>query len=289
MKKINEVLKKNNIRGTGYTRKGKCVIVDTKDERFVIKPHKTSIYEYLNYRNFEHYPQVMIDSGYEISPYIEDVDIPTEQKMIDLILVIANLHKKTTYYKKISEFDIKEIYEDLKKEINDIRVFYDNLMAEVESSIYMQPSFYLLARNISFVYQMIEMADNNIDKWYKNIKETDRIRVSVIHNNLSLEHYLNNTLISWDKSKIGLPILDLYKLYKTTYNEYDWNELLDIYNSNFKLKDDELFLFYTLISLPLTINFTNVEIDNVREVNEKLNYLKLTYQFLSTKKSEITI
>lgn len=284
MKKINELLKKNNICGLRYQKNGKCIVVDTEDKRLVIKPNKTNIYEYLNYRNFNNYPSLVIDSGYEIMDYVEDIDIPVEQKMIDLINLVSNLHKRTTYYRKISEFNIKDIYEEIKGQIKDTWLFYDNLMMDAETSIYMSPSLYLLSRNISFVYDMLKYCDNNIDKWYENIKNIQRVRVSVIHNNLNLEHFKNNTLLSWDHSKISLPIFDLYKLYRSTYNEYDWNELLNIYYENYSLKEEELFLFMTLISLPLDVNMTNIEIDNVKEMNEKLNYLKLTYKFISTGK-----
>ena len=42
-----------------------------------------------------------------------------------------------------------------------------------------------------------------------------------------------------------------------------------------------------MISIPLEFNITTIEIDNVKEINKKLNYLKSTYQFVTTKKDEI--
>ena len=140
---------------------------------------------------------------------------------------------------------------------------------------------------------MIEYSYNSLNKWKKNIENVDKIRVSIIHNNLKIEHLINDKLISWDNSKISLPIFDLYKLYINTYNEYDWNELLNIYFKNYPLKPEELLLFKILISIPLKLDFTNIEIDNVEEVNNKLDYLKLTYNFIFkdideiNKKSEI--
>ena len=286
MRKINDILKKNNISGNRYRKNGKCIIIDN---RYVIKPNKTNIYEYLNYRNFDNYPNVVIDDGYEIIDYIPSIDIPTEQKMIDLINVISVLHKKTTYYKKISEFDLDKIYNNIKDKISSVKNIYNNLITKAESSIYMSPSDYLLARNISFVYSMIDYSNNNIELWYKKIKDTDKVRVSIIHNNLNLEHFINNILISWDNSKVSLPIFDLYKLYLTTYNEYDWNELINIYSNNYPLKEDELVLFNTLISIPLVPSISNIEIDNVKDINEKLNYLKVTNNYIFTKKDEIKI
>ena len=44
------------------------------------------------------------------------------------------------------------------------------------------------------------------------VKDKRKVRYVVVHNNLDLDHFLkgkNNYLISWDKSKIDLPIYDL--------------------------------------------------------------------------------
>ena len=280
MKEISELLKKNNIKYSSFRKKGSSLIIDNK---IVIKKNKTNIYDYLNYRNFNNYPNLKIDDGYEIIEYIEEVDIPKEQKMIDLIEVISALHKKTNYYKKITDNVIDDIYEEIKNNIEDIKQYYDQLMLEVESSLYMRPSYYLLARNISNVYKVIINASNNLEKWYKDINELKSIRVSIIHNNLSLEHFINNKIISWDNSKIGIPVYDLVKLYKNTYNEYDWVELINIYEDNFLLREEEKVLLNILISIPNKINFTSIEIDNVIKINEELNYIKLTNNFILNK------
>lgn len=289
MQKINEILKRNNISGSRYLKNGKCIIVDNNDRKVVIKPNKTNIYSYLLYRNFDNIPDIYIDSGYEISNYIEEINIPREQKMIDLINIISILHIKTTYYKKISEYNIDEIYNDIKNKISDIKNYYDKLIYDAETSNYMSPYQYLLARNISNVYKSIDYCINNIEKWKEKMNNTDKVRVCIIHNNLKLEHFINNKLISWDNSKIGLPIFDLYKLYINSYNEYDWNELLNIYNNKYKLKSDELLLLSILISIPIKPIISSVEIDSVISVNEILNYIKLTNNLISKRISEITI
>ncbi len=280
MKEINELLRKHDIKPHNYRKCGKCTIINDK---YVVKKSSTDIYDYLKYRNYEYYPDLIVDNGYEISEYIKEVDIPNEQKMIDLISTISLLHKRTTYYKKISEFNLNEIFEDIKNKINDVKYFYDMLITEAESAIYMSPSEYLLARNISYIYSMLEISTSNINKWYELMKTKDKLRVSIIHNNLSLDHFINKKLISWDKAKVSLPIFDLYKLYQKTYNEYDFEELLNIYMSEFPLKEEEIFLFKTLICIPLKIDIKANEVDNVIELNNKLNYLKLTSELIKTK------
>ena len=140
---------------------------------------------------------------------------------------------------------------------------------------------------------MINYSYKSLDMWKKNIESIGKVRVSIIHNNLKLEHLLNDKLISWDNSKIGIPIYDIYKLYINTYDEYDWNELLKIYFTNYSLKDEEILLFKILVSIPHKLELTSIEIDNVKEVNNKLEYLKNTYNFIFkdideiNKKSEI--
>lgn len=285
MKEINELLKKNNIRYSSFRKKGSSIIFDNK---FVVRKNKTNIYDYLSYRNFNNYPNLKIDDGYEIVEYIDEIDIPKEQKMIDLIEVISSLHKKTNYYKKITDNIVDNIYNEIKQNIEEIKNYYDQLMLEAESSVYMRPSYYLLARNISNIYKVIIDASNNLEKWYKDINELKSIRVSIIHNNLSLEHFINNKVISWDKSKISIPIYDLVKLYKNTYNEYDWVELINIYENNFLLREEEHILFDLLVSIPNKVDITNIEIDNVIKINEELNYIKLTNNFISNKNFKYT-
>ena len=47
MKEINDLLRKNNISGCKYCKCGKCIIIDTKEKKLVLRPNKTNIYEYL--------------------------------------------------------------------------------------------------------------------------------------------------------------------------------------------------------------------------------------------------
>ena len=83
MKQINEILKKNDIRALGYKKIGKVIVADTNIGKLVIKENKDKdyIYNYLNTRSFNYYPEIIESDKYVISKYIEDVDIPKEQKI----------------------------------------------------------------------------------------------------------------------------------------------------------------------------------------------------------------
>ena len=78
MKEINELLKQNDIRALSYKKIGKVIVADTNIGKVVIKenPKKDYIYNYLNTRNFNYYPEIIEGSNYMISKYVEDVEIP---------------------------------------------------------------------------------------------------------------------------------------------------------------------------------------------------------------------
>ncbi len=264
---IKELLKKNNIRAHRYKKKGNIVIVEDDTKKYVIKKrnHNKEIYNYLDNRNFDYYPSI-IDSNddYDMYPYIEDIDIPKEQKIADLIPFVALLHAKTTYHKSIDESDYKQLYEDISNNIIYLKDYYNDLITLIEEKILFSPSENLLANNISLIFERIDYCENQKDKWYKSISNHNKIRVAVVHNNLSIDHFLQNDkkyLISWDKAKIDLPIFDLYRLYLNNYKDVDFNQMLKLYEKNYPLKEEEKMLLVILISMPqkLEMNYSNYQ------------------------------
>ncbi len=72
---------------------------------------------------------------------------------------------------------------------------------------------------------------------------------------MSLEHYLKGDrdyFISWEKSKIDSPVLDLVHFYQTDYFDVEFITLFQKYQEKFPLQEAEKKLFFILISLPMT-------------------------------------
>ena len=261
MLNINNQLHKYNIIPQKYIIKNKVVIVETKDNKYVFKKRiNNNIYDYLNTRNFTYYPKVLSDKQdeYEITLFIDNPDIPNEQKILDLIEVVSILHHKTTHYKEITEDDIKKTYEEISNNIDYLYSYYNDLMTIIESKVFPSPPEYLLSRNISKIYNALSFCKHQIDEWLEKNKQQKRKRLVVLHNNLSLNHFIDSNepyLISWDKSKIDSPIYDLYKLYKNYSLDYDFNEILKKYEKKYPLEPIEKELLFILISLPNKIEF----------------------------------
>ena len=156
-------------------------------------------------------------------------------------------------------------------------------MDNIESSIYMSPSNYLISRNISFIYSAIHYAKRSIDYWYKLIENKRKVRVVTVHNNLSLEHYLKYDkpyLISWEKSKIDMPIYDLISLYNNHYLEFDFTEILQIYLNKYPLMEEEIILFLAIISIPKKIIYNQSEYKTVLNIRRQLDYIYKTSELV---------
>ena len=120
---------------------------------------------------------------------------------------------------------------------------------------------------------------DNIDKWYKLIEDNKNERVSYIHNNINLDHYLKSDkpyLISWNKSRVDSPIYDLLSFYKNHYLEFDFDDLFHYYESNYPLKDNERLLLFIYMAIPPKIVIDGSEYDMCIKINKNIEYLYKT-------------
>lgn len=280
MKQINKILKKNDIRALSYKKKGKVIIADTNIGKIVIKKNnnKDYIYNYLNTRNFNYYPDIIEKDDFIISKYIEDIDIPREQKILDLIDLVSLMHSKTTHYKEVSNDEYKKIYEDLSNNFEYLYQYYIDIISLIDEKVFMSPKEYTLARNISYIFKNIEIGKEYIEKWKNQIEGLTKKRVVVVHNNLDLSHYItNNYLISFDKSKIDMPIFDLYNLYNNHNKDFSFLEILKRYEDNYPLKTYERELLFILLMMPKKIEFNDTEYNMCIKIMEEIERIKKTY------------
>lgn len=288
MYEISEFLKKYNIVPKSYQKNGKVTIINTKNGKYVIKNKNrdnNDILKYLLSRNFDYFPKLLSNSAddYELIEYVEDIDMPEEQKMMDMIDLIALLHSKTTYYKEVDIDDFDKIYDDINNNIAYLYNYYNDIMTIIENKIIYSPSENLLARNISIIFDTLNFENNLLNKWQEIVKEKRKQRYVVIHNNLDIDHFLknqNNYLISWDKSKIDLPIYDLYKLYKKNNLKYDFETLLKRYERTYPLLEEEKLLFHILILLPDKIEFNNNEFEMCQKISDAIDNLYKTKDYV---------
>ena len=277
-----------------YTIKGKSTILETTCGNFIIKPKNKDInelYTYLTNRGFMNYPKIIDSSRDEVNvfEYVEDIKLPKEQKCDDLIEIIASLHNKTSYFKEVSEDKFKSIYEDIKSNISYLSNYYNTLYEIGFNEVYASPSNYIFIRNYFKINAALEYANSELDNWYSLVTNETKIRVCLIHNNLELNHLLNNKLISWDNYMIDTPVIDIVKLYKNEWKNINFSEILERYIYKFPLLDYEKKLLFILISLPPQIKKSNNEFEKCKVISEVMDYVFKTEELIrpyNTKQEE---
>ena len=277
-----------------YTIKGKSTILETTCGNFIIKPKNKDInelYTYLTNRGFMNYPKIIDSSRDEVNvfEYVEDIKLPKEQKCDDLIEIIASLHNKTSYFKEVSEDKFKSIYEDIKSNISYLSNYYNTLYEIGFNEVYASPSNYIFMRNYFKINAALEYANSELDNWYSLVTNETKIRVCLIHNNLELNHLLNNKLISWDNYMIDTPVIDIVKLYKNEWKNINFSEILERYIYKFPLLDYEKKLLFILISMPPQIKKSNNEFEKCKVVSEVMDYVFKTEELIrpyNTKQEE---
>lgn len=285
--RIKKILDKYQLKPQKIKVIGKATIIDTENNKYVIKEQNNSdIYNYLNSRNFDNYPKIVTNDSdkYEISIYQNNINLPSEQKMMDLVDTVAMLHYKTTYYREIDEADHKQIYEDLHNNLEYLYSYYTDYITIIESKNFMSPSEYLLARNISLIYKTISDSYKDLEQWYKETSDSKE-RVVLIHNNLHLDHFVESEdkyLVSWSKSKVSNPVFDLFKLYNNHIKDFDFKEILERYEQTYSLLQDEKDLLCILIQMPKKINFDKNEYKMCKEINDEINRLYKTQKLITS-------
>ncbi len=288
MNNIKKIIKKYNLVPHRYTIKNKVTIVNTEEKSLVIKEASNTdinyLYQYLKSRNFEYFPKLLDREGrYNVYEFVEEVKTPNEQKATDIIHLLSLLHNKTTYYKEIDLDEYKIIYESTIDKLEYLYNYYNDIITVIEGNIYMSPSEYLLARNISKLYEALSFGRREIDLWYDLIKEKQKMRIVTIHNNIDVDHLLRNNnlyLVSWDKATRDSPIYDFYIFYKKKALDYDFTELLKLYESKYPLLDDERKLLFILLAMPERIDFNNNEYNNCKNIRKAVEYIYKTEQLI---------
>ena len=268
-----------------YTIKGKSTILETTCGDFIIKPKNKDInelYTYLTNRGFINYPKIIDSSRDEVNvfEYVEDIKLPKEQKCDDLIEIIASLHNKTSYFKEVSEDRFKSIYEDVLSNINYLSNYYNTLYEIGFNEVYASPSNYIFMRNYYKLNSALEYAKSELENWYSLVTSETKIRVCLIHNNLELNHLLNDKLISWDYYMIDTPVIDIVKLYKKEWKNINFSEILERYMYKFPLLEYEKKLLFILISMPPEIKKSDNEFEKCKVVSEVMDYVFKTEELI---------
>lgn len=269
------------------TIKGKVKILETDDKKIVIKKKNkdmSSLFNYLEIRGIDSFPKVEEETKDEIKyKYYDDRHILNQNSDEEFIRKVADMHYKTTYFKDVSRKKYKDIYNTLIDNIDYLKEYYNDYVRKADMETYMSPSNYLLLRNFSIINSSLYYIEKELNSWYNLVKDKTKERVTIVHNNLRKDNYLesdNGILTGWENYMVDTPILDIYKLYKNEYKNLDFKSLYKVYNDTFTLTKEETKLFFIMISIPKKIEKSDNELNNVIETKRMVDYMYRTNDFI---------
>ena len=282
-------VKKNNLEVLKVTIKDNKVIVDTPLDSFIIIKGDINKYNYLLSRGFDYIPRIIdYDDKYIMFDNLEAVNYDISEKLLDYIRVISLLHIKTSYYKEVNNLEYNFIYEELLSKINDTRNYYESLINGIESREYMSPVEYLIARNISLIFYIINICFDLLEKYYSIVKGKSNIRVVTLYNN-DIANVVKTKdsiyLTDFNSSYIDSPIYDILFIYNKYYNYIDLDTILNTYTKVFKLSEEELLLIKILVLLPSKIRLGNGVNDMIISKN-MINKIYKSLKILESNKEE---
>ena len=286
-KELHDVITKYEIHPVSYQKKGSVYLIGDKKRKYVIKlkTNNYDIYRYLISRDFSYFPNYYNSAldNYELTEYIDDLSISSEQKLNDYIEIIALLHYKTSHKRGIDLDEIKDGYESITNRIIKLKEYYFELNNIIDKEMFLSPAEYLLIRNISLIYAILDNSLILLNELYEKIKNEKSIRVALLHNNISLDHVITNNkicLISWDKSYFNNPVYELELLYRKYYQSIEINDFLKTYERINKLTIDEKKYLIIRLAIPQKINLTNDTYLDTKIINNEINYLNKVYELL---------
>ena len=242
--------------------------------------------DYLKAKQFNNILDIECDDSdrFEITRYVEEVPFLIEDKAMEAVYLLSMLHNKTTFYKSISLDDVKCFYERHCDEIINLRDYFNNLCYIFDENLFLSPSNYLFIRNVTVIFNALDSSKYYIDKWYDIMKDKNSKRVVMNHNNLELSHIIigdHPYIINWNNASVDSPVMDLYNFFRKNFFNINIESLFLVYNSKYQLTTDELFLLFSLLLLPLKVDFSGWEIENTKNVYDTYRYLDSVISFVS--------
>lgn len=261
-------------------------VIETSEGKFFMIPKSDSkkTFHYLETKKFPFFLplETLYRETYEIYRYIDD-DTDIHDKAIDLVHILSLLHIKTTTYQEVALDNVKKLYEDILKQLDLLFQFYQELVEQIMSHIYMSPDEYLFIRNSSVFYQNLEQSRQYLEMWYQKKKNSSKERVVFLHGSPCLDTFIggnNPCFMDWKFSHKGYVIYDFLYFYKKNVHRLEMQSLFQIYQSKYPFLEEEKYLFYCLILLDEKIEFTSNHYENTVLVQERVSYALKTKQFI---------
>ena len=269
------------------------ILIYTEQQIYLfIEDDKNRISVFNQLKNFDYiyYQESINDENdlYGLYYFHENIDNfkLKDDKMIQLL---ALLHKKSLIDKTVSSSEILDLYESIKRKIQDVLEYYENLLDYVISFSFSRIDYYNYIINFSLIYHSIYQALYYLEQWYHEQKNDSFIRKAFLLHRTDIENFCNCEkpyFYQVGDCSYDLLIYDLVSFYKNNYDKIDMNKMYFEYQEVVQLLESEKSLFYCLISIPDKLSFQSSSYENTVLLTKQLYYIDQTNIFISKENKE---
>ena len=222
---------------------------------------------------------------YFVYKYIQEYEYPSEKKISDLINVTFDLHQKTGFTVRLEDINFKyfyRIYKNLDRIFQTLEMFVrecEERSKKTDLDWIVLSKYYIYLSTKKIMYQLQRKIHKYLDNHGSAI-------YALNHGNLSLNHFLQKKLVSFDNGYTGIFVSDYAKLYVslddldgTWFKEIE--EKINSYSNDFyKTYFKFLVLYLYIINLRISSFDEHTVVNTYLQIATKINrFLNLTSSY----------
>ncbi|MDM5156652.1 spore coat protein YsxE [Bacillus sp. DX1.1] len=260
--------------------------------------------QFLREKGFTHYAPIyhavdgrhILSDGtynYYLMPWLQQAEGNGEEndQYHKMFQTLATLHQRTVKEETYTEEALEKHYTNVSDRWEQDGNLLEQFLVESEAKWYMSPFELQYCTYFHHVLRAREFATKQLTEWHEAMKEKEKTRVSFIHGNVSMNHFLfdherNGYFISLERSQFATPVQDLVRFYSRSLNTYpiarnDRYEWYQVYQKYFPFTKEEQLLMFAYLAYPSPFiqqihSYTNTK--NNRNDKNELQGVKMLQQ-----------
>ncbi|MEI4829468.1 spore coat protein YsxE [Bacillus sp. FJAT-53711] len=233
------------------------------------------------------------EHSYYLMPWLGSAEGQGEEndQYHKMFQTLALMHRKTVREEEVTEEALQEHFDTISNRWEQDGVLLEQFLVESEAKWYMSPFELQYCTYFHQALRAHEFATKQFTEWHEAMKEKEKTRISFIHGNVSMKHFLfdyqrNGYFISLEDAQFATPVQDIVQFYSRSFNTYpiarnDRYEWYQIYQKNFAFTKEEKLLMFAYLAYPKTFikqvhSYTNAR--NVRNETKELHDVKMLQQ-----------
>ncbi|MCP8967330.1 spore coat protein YsxE [Ectobacillus ponti] len=207
------------------------------------------------------------ENRYYLMPWLDSLDAKGDEgdQYHKMFQTLGQLHQKTLREEEIHEDLVQHHYDTLTAHWEQEQHMLEQFVVECENRWYMSPFELQYCTFHHHISKAQEFANKRLEEWQEMMKEKEKTRISLIHGNVSVNHFLfdhqrNGYFISLENSQFSTPVQDIVQFYNRSFDTYpiarnDRYEWYQIYQRSFPFTAEEKKLMLAYLAYPQ--RFTN--------------------------------